>query len=130
MKLVVEKLDYVFAVLIALIVPLVDSLIFIGLLIVIDTITGMWAASKKKENVTSKQLANGVLPKIGLYPLILIASAGAESLFPEIPFIKGAAGIIAAVEVLSIFENANNILGFNLWDRAKEFLKKRKELDK
>ncbi len=62
-----------------------------------------------------------------LYPLILIAGAGAESLFPEVPFIKGATGMIAAVEWLSIIENANDIFGFNLLDKFKDFMRKRKD---
>jgi hypothetical protein len=146
MKMFIEKIEYALAVLVALIAPLGEAMVFVGLLIVIDTFTGMWAAYVKgKEKlekeldravsirevitavISSKTLANGLLPKLLLYPLILIAGAGAESLFSEVPFVKGATGMIAAVEWLSIIENANKIFGFNLFAKFKEFMKKRKD---
>ena len=126
MKYFIEKIEYAIAVFAAILTQVEEAIIIAGLLVIIDTITGWWAAKKKKEKTTSKKLGNGLLPKIALYPLILIAGSGAEALFPHVPFIKGATGMIAAVEWVSIMENIDTIFGFSLWRKFKEFLAKRK----
>lgn len=105
------------------------ALFAIGFLIVADTFTGIWASWKNygRESVTSRKMGR-VITKIILYPLaIIVAKVAEEYLSPAIPWIDVTAGIIATVEVKSIFENMSLILGFNLWKRIKQAIWKDKE---
>lgn len=92
----------------------------VGLLIIADTITGMWAAKKRGEELTSRK-GGRIFAKILIYPLVVIVAKAAETyLTPAIPWMSVTSGIIAVVEVKSIFENASDILGYDLWDRIRK----------
>ena len=98
------------------------ALLAIGFLILTDTFTGIWSVWKKEgvAAITSRK-AGRVIAKLILYPLaVIVASVAENHLAPSIPWVEVTAGIIAAVEVKSIFENMSTILGFNLWDRVKK----------
>jgi len=99
-----------------------ESLFALGFLIMIDTFTGVWASIKKNgiKSITSRR-AGRIIAKVILYPLAIIVAKVAENfLAPDIPWIKVTTGILATVEVKSIFEKISIILGFNLWDRLKK----------
>jgi len=107
------------------------ALLSIGFLILADTFTGIWSAYREGgiESVTSRK-AGRIITKFILYPLSLIVAKVSETyLSPGIPWIDVTAGIIATIEVKSIFENISLLLGFNLWQRVKESLWKPKEAD-
>ena len=93
------------------------SPMFIGLLIFADTLTGMWKAFKKGGwlAVKSRPLSDGLLPKLTMYPLILLIASGCESYFAIIPFIKGAVFLLMCIELKSLIENLNVILKINLF---------------
>ena len=98
------------------------ALLAIGFLIMADTFTGIWATLKKDgvKSVTSRK-AGRILTKLILYPLaIIVAKVAEDHLAPSIPWVEVTAGILAAVEVKSIFENISIVLGFDLWDRIKK----------
>lgn len=105
------------------------ALLAIGFLIMADTFTGIWATLKKDgvKSVTSRK-AGRILTKLILYPLaIIVAKVAEDHLAPSIPWVEVTAGILAAVEVKSIFENISIVLGFDLWDRIKKVIWKDKE---
>jgi len=105
-----------------------SALLALGFLIMTDTFTGIWAAWKKngRKSVTSRKLGR-IIAKFILYPLALIVSKVAEQyLSPAIPWTDVTAGILAVIEVKSIFENISLILGFDLWDKLKKQLWKDK----
>lgn len=109
---------------------LYPSLLAIGFLIIADTFTGIWGAWKEggRKAVTSRK-AGRIVAKFILYPLALIvAKAAQQYLSPAIPWVDVTAGIIAVVEVKSIFENISIILGFDLWTRVKKAIWKDKDL--
>lgn len=116
-----------------------SALLAVGFLIMADTFTGMFNALKKGvekygfwkawRNVESRK-AGRILSKIILYPLALIVAKVAEEyLLVEIPWIKVTSGILAMIEVRSIFENIGEILGYNLWERIKKAIWKHKQED-
>lgn len=108
---------------------LAPALLAIGFLIMIDTGTGIWAAYKEggKKAITSRKAGRIVL-KLILYPLAVIVSKVAEQyLLPEIPFVRVTVGILATIEVKSVFENMSSLLGFDLWDRIRERIWKERE---
>ena len=106
------------------------ALLAIGFLIIADTFTGIWSAYKEggKKNITSRK-AGRIIAKFILYPLSLIVAKVSETyLSPGIPWVDVTAGILAVIEVKSIFENISVVLGFDLWKRIKETLWKQKEI--
>lgn len=100
----------------------------LGFLILADTFTGVWAAWKegyKKEkniwkawkHVTSRK-GSRIIIKLILFPLaIIVAKVGEDYFMSHIPWIDVTAGILAGLEIKSIFENIGDILGFNLWKK-------------
>ena len=104
------------------------ALLAIGFLILADTYTGIWAAYKKDgvKAITSRK-AGRIVAKFILYPLsLIVAKVSQQYLSPAIPWIDVTAGILAVVEVKSIFENMSLILGFDLWEKIKKQLWKDK----
>ena len=104
----------------------------IGFLILADTFTGVWAGWKKgtkiegsiwggwRKHVTSRR-GSRILIKLILYPLaIIVAKVGEDYFMSHIPWIDVTAGILAGLEIKSVFENIGDILGFNLWKRIAE----------
>ena len=107
------------------------SILAIGFLIMTDTFVGVWGSIKHKgwESITSRK-AGRIISKLILYPISLIVAKVAETyLAPSVPWIDVTAGIIASIEVKSIFENISVILGFNLWQKIKVALWKEKDSD-
>lgn len=104
------------------------ALLAIGFLIMADTATGIWGAIKNGgwKAVTSRK-AGRIVAKLLLYPLCIITAKVAEQyLSPLIPWIDVTLGILAMIEVKSIFENVSIILGFDLWAKVKKSLWKDK----
>lgn len=103
----------------------------IGMLIIADTFTGIWKAVYKGGWVAfdSRKLGR-VLAKTILYPLALLLAYDCEQILaPSIPWLYVTMGIIASVEIKSIFENIGVILGYDLWQRIKETIWKAKKDD-
>ena len=124
------KLEII-AFLVALCVPIIPGLMLIGLLIFADTFTGIWKSVKGKgwDSWKSKIMKEGILEKIIMYPLALLIGSGCEYIFPEIPFIKSSIFLLMCIEIKSLVENFNEILGINLFIYIKTFiLKGRREV--
>ena len=105
-----------------------ESLWAIGFLIMVDTCVAIWASWKNHgvASITSRK-AGRIITKIILYPLaIIVAKVAEQYLVPEVPFIKVTTGIVATVEVKSIYEKISLLLGFDLWQRIKKVLWKDK----
>jgi phage-related holin len=103
------------------------SIFAIFFLVLSDTATGIWAALKVKDKITSRK-AGRIISKLLVYPLaIIVAKVTQVYLTPEIPWVHVTAGIIAIVEIKSVFENMSIILGYDLWLRIKEVIWKPRE---
>jgi hypothetical protein len=55
----------------AFFLPISGILIMIGVLIAIDTFTGIWKANKLKEKISSRKLS-GIISKLALYEITVI----------------------------------------------------------
>lgn len=107
------------------------ALLAVGFLVFADTFTGVWVAKRKEgwKGVTSRK-AGRIITKIILYPLaIIVAKVSQAYLTPAIPWIDVTTGIIATIEIKSIFENISSILGYSLWSRIRTTLWKDKHTD-
>lgn len=107
--------------LILLFSPIVPAILLIGLLIFADTFTGAWKALRLGgwRNVRSGALKDGLLPKLTMYPLILLIASGCEYAFSSIPFIKASLFLLMCIELKSLVENSNVILKINLFKYIK-----------
>lgn len=100
----------------AALAPIHSVLIVVGILIVVDTITGVWAAIKSGQTITSARLRD-TITKMLLFQLAVITGFLLEKylLADLLPVSKLIAGIIGVTEGTSILENINKIRGDNLF---------------
>lgn len=108
---------------IAVLAPIHAVLLTVGLLIAADTVTGIWAAVKKGDKITSAKLRNTV-SKSFVYTIMIIVSHFMEVhiMSDVIPVAKIVATLISSVELLSLAENSNIILGQNIFSALIEKL--------
>lgn len=110
----------------AIMAPLYDVLGAVLLLIVIDFLTGIGAAIKVKEGISSKKMRN-TLNKFLFYSLTLLAAHVVElKITPALPWLNIVSGFVALTELRSVFENFNRIFGLNLWNYVKGLIRQTK----
>jgi fumarate reductase subunit D len=95
----------------ALFLPIKSLLFATGALIVLDLITGVMAARKRGEKITSGRLRDS-LSKLVIYEVAICAAFVAEHYISDmLPFVKIASSMISLVELTSVYENLNDISG-------------------
>lgn len=99
---------------------------FIGFLIVCDTITGVIAARKRKESVSSRKLARTIAKFISYGIALLISFYLQVLFFPEIPSLVAMTALIATIELKSIDENYKIIFGKSFFTHVINLLNKTK----
>lgn len=109
-------LKHVAAALVAILAPAKALLLSVGFLIIADLITGIWAAYKRGEKIKSSAMRRTV-SKLVIYNLAVISGFLVETYMLEniFPVSKIVASVIGLVELKSILENANSILGQDLF---------------
>lgn len=98
--------------------PIHSVLVAVGVLILLDMITGLLAARKRGERITSSNLKNTVTKGFLYQSSVIVAFLMEHFLLDGIPVVKVVAGIIALTEGKSFFENVHAITGINFWDEA------------
>jgi hypothetical protein len=121
----------------AFFLPISGILIMIGVLIAIDTFTGIWKAKKLKEKITSRKLS-GIISKLALYEITVIMFFLIDNFilndiiltFFSVPFMltKVTALVLASIEVLSINENYKVVKGIDLWQSMKLLFARAKDI--
>jgi phage-related holin len=93
-------------------------------LIIVDFITGLWAASKEKQKISSSRMSDTFI-KLVLYQLAIIVGYYVEKhMLNFIPIIKIISAFIGLIELKSFFENVSRITGKdNLWKFIRVVLK-------
>ena len=101
---------------VAALAPIHAVMITVGILILADLVTGIWAAIKRGEKITSALLRRTV-SKILVYQTSVITGFLVETYLIAgiLPVSKLVAGVIGLVEFKSILENGNTILGHDLF---------------
>lgn len=96
----------------AVLAPIKAVMLTAGVLIFADLLTGVWAAAKRKEKITSKGISRTVA-KIFLYEMALVTSYLVHQYMTGdlLPADKLVAGLIGIVELKSILENLNAVNG-------------------
>ena len=121
----------------AFFLPISGILIMIGVLISIDTITGIWKANKLGEKITSRKLSS-IISKLALYEITVIMFFLIDKFilneiiltFFSVPFMltKVVALVLASIEVMSINENYKIVKGIDLWQSMKLLFARAKEV--
>ena len=121
----------------AFFLPISGILIMIGVLISIDTITGIWKAKKLGEKITSRKLS-AIISKLALYEITVIMFFLIDKFilneiiltFFSVPFMltKVTALVLASIEVMSINENYKIVKGIDLWQSMKLLFARAKEV--
>ena len=123
----------------AFFLPISGILIMIGILIAIDTFTGIWKAKKIGDKITSRKLSS-IISKLALYEVTVIMFFLIDQFilndiiltFFSVPFMltKVVALVLASVEVISINENIKVISTRNLdlWQSAKALFARAKDI--
>lgn len=106
----------VIASMIAILAPIHALMFSVGFLIIADLVTGIWASIKLKRKIKSSVMRRSV-SKILVYQLAIISGFLVEQYMLDsyLPVSKIVASVIGLVELKSILENANNILGYPLF---------------
>jgi hypothetical protein len=98
----------------ALLAPIHTLMAAVGFLILADFLTGIAAAHKRGEPITSKAMARTIY-KCLAYQLAVISGFAMESLVPGgLPIAKLCAGAIGLVEFASLTENVKTLTGVDL----------------
>ena len=107
----------------AALAPIHMVMITVGVLIFSDLVTGVWAALKRGEKISSAIMRRTV-SKILIYQLSVICGFMLETYILDsvLPVAKIVAGVIGMVEFKSILENSNHIVGGNLFKMILEKL--------
>lgn len=121
----------------AFFLPISGILIMIGVLISIDTITGIWKAKKLGDKITSRKLSS-IISKLALYEITVIMFFLIDKFilneiiltFFSVPFMltKVVALVLSSIEVMSINENYKIVKGIDLWQSMKLLFARAKEV--
>lgn len=100
----------------AILAPIKMVMITVGVLIVADLVTGIWAAHKRGEKINSAAMRR-TISKIFVYQLSVITGFLLETyiLGNSVPISKIVAGVIGMVEFKSVLENSDTIIGENIY---------------
>ncbi|WP_452598030.1 phage holin family protein [Pontimicrobium sp. MEBiC01747] len=99
--------------LLTLLSPVNGVMVTMVFLILVDFITGSYAAIKNHIPIRSSRIGH-TISKFFIYNLVILAAFFLEKhIVNEVPFLKIIAGFIAITEIKSILENYNTIYGVN-----------------
>jgi len=132
-----SKLLTLISICFAFFLPISGILLMIGLLIILDTITGIWKAKKLGEKITSRKLSS-IISKLALYEVTVIMFFLIDRFilndiiltFFSVPFMltKVVALVLSSIEVMSINENYKAVKSIDLWQSMKLLFARAKDI--
>ena len=109
-----STIKYLGAALLGIIAPVQAVMLTVGFLIFVDTLTGIMAAKKRGENLSSSGFRR-VVNKMLTYQLAVLSGFFVETYIGVgFPITKAVAGAIAISELSSVMENVQAITGVNI----------------
>ena len=106
--------------------PIREFLFLTLCLVACDTITGVMAAAKRGEKITSRGIRSTVEKIIAYFIAILLSEGIRITFIPDISIPYFIAFIIAIAEFKSNIENIEHISGLNIWQQIVEKIKPNK----
>ena len=132
-----SKILTLISICLAFFLPISGILLMIGVLIIIDTVAGIWKAKKIGEKITSRRLS-AIISKLALYEVTVIMFFLIDVFilndiiltFFSVPFMltKVVALVLASIEVMSINESWKRVKQVDLWQSAKALFARAKEI--
>jgi len=133
-----SKILTLISICLAFFLPISGILLMIGVLIVIDTVAGIWKAKKVGEKITSRRLS-AIISKLALYEITVIMFFLIDVFilndiiltFFSVPFMltKVVALVLASIEVMSINESWKRVKNIDLWTSLKNLLSRSAEIN-
>ena len=135
----IRYINYIFASIILLFVPIYGLLIAVGSAIVLDTFTGIFKSVKLSGwcSIRSRKLSN-VISKMALYEVCIlllfivdnyVLNEFVQHAFGfEFMFTKMCAIMLIFVELVSIKENVEETFKIKIWDMLKKVFNRAKEI--
>ena len=108
--------------------PIKAVMITVGVLVGVDLIFGIWAAKKRGEEITSSRMSHSITKAL-VYQLAVVSGFLVEKYLMDgvLPVCKIVAGLIGSVEMKSLLESANTILGQPVFKALNTVLKPKVE---
>lgn len=129
--------DKILITLSAFLMPIKPLMILVGLMILLDTIFGIWKCKKQGTEITSKGLSS-IVSKMVLYEAAVILIFALEKfmlgefvlLFTAIPLFltKVVATLLVGIELTSMSENFKEATGISIWYKIKVMLGRAKDI--
>jgi phage-related holin len=119
----VRSLDVIIIYLVTYFAPTFSVMMGISFLVLIDFVTGMVAAHKRGEAITSRKMRPTITKGMGYMLAILAAHIFQKHFLPTIEVMKIVSGLIAFIELKSLDENLKDMTGKSLF---KQFFKEGK----
>ena len=85
--------------------PEMDAFVGASCLVLVDTMSGYWAAVVAKEPRPSKKLARVVTKVVGYLCVVIVASVAEHTVAKTVPVVVGCCWLMIATEGYSILEN-------------------------
>jgi len=133
-----SKILTLISICLAFFLPISGILLMIGVLIVIDTVAGIWKAKKIGEKITSRRLS-AIISKLALYEVTVIMFFLIDVFilndiiltFFSVPFMltKVVALVLSSIEVMSINESWKRVKNIDLWTSLKNLLSRSAEIN-
>lgn len=97
---------------VAALAPIKPIMIVVGILIISDLISGVWAARKRGEEITSAALGRTITKMVVYQTAVITGFLLQRYLISDaLPVVNVIGGVIGMVEFKSFIENANSIIG-------------------
>lgn len=134
MKILTTKLFYVYfgALIISFFTPIAKLMFVIGLLVTFDIITGVIAAKKRGEKITSKKLGATVTKTLLYFITIILAQIMQNNFLPSFDqsITKAVGSIFAVIEFKSNLENISSATGIDLIENFKQYIETKRRIKK
>lgn len=113
---ILNWVGHLFFAAVAVLAPIHAVMIVVGVLIFIDLATGLFAALKRKEPISSSAMRR-TISKFFVYQIAVVTAFIVETylLHNILPATKFVSMVIGMVELTSVLENCNTIYGGNLF---------------
>ncbi len=115
----------------AVFVPIKSMMIVVGILVLADLITGILAARKRGEKITSAGLRRSVVKGMIFQAAVMLGFLTEKYLMDgTIPISKIVAGLVGATELTSILENLDTINGSPIFKSLVQKLSSKNDVPK
>lgn len=123
---------YFGAIVLSFFAPIAKLMFIIGLLVTFDIITGVIAAKKRGEKITSKKLGATVIKTLLYFITIILAQIMQNNFLQSFDqsITKAVGALFAVIEFKSNLENISSATGIDLIDNFKQYIETKRRVKK